>query len=72
MVHRQCQKKHDQEKEDAEMEKVINKLGPRLAESLGPVVLAFLVANPWLIPVILLGGAAAAAVIAKATRKAEG
>lgn len=45
------------------IEKVINKVGPIAAAELGPAVLAFLAANPWLIPVILVGGAAAAAII---------
>ena len=45
------------------IEKVINKVGPIASASLGPAVLAFLAANPWLIPVVIAGGAAAAAII---------
>ena len=45
------------------IEKVINKVSPIAALKLGPTVLAFLAANPWLIPVVIAGGAAAAAII---------
>lgn len=45
------------------MEKLINKLGPILVAKYSPAVLAFLAANPWLIPVIIAGGAAAAAIV---------
>lgn len=45
------------------IEKVINKVGPIAAVKFGPAVLAFLAANPWLIPVVVAGGAAAAAII---------
>ncbi len=45
------------------IEKVVNKLGPILAAKYGPAVIAFLAANPWLIPVVIAGGAAAAAIV---------
>jgi len=45
------------------IEKVINKLDPILAAKYGPAVLAFLAVNPWLIPVIIAGGAAAAGIV---------
>ena len=44
------------------IEKVVNKVGPIAAAKLGPAALAFLAANPWLIPAVIIGGVAVVAI----------